>query len=62
MYLQFVFVCGLAVFLDMAASSVNVKDVTICINLRCVRARRFVVRRCFVCIRRCCVLCKWCRV
>ena len=31
-------------FFDKAASSVNVKDVTICINLRCVCARRFVVR------------------
>ena len=31
-------------FLDKAASSVNVKDVTICINLHCVCARRFVVR------------------
>ena len=31
-------------FFDKASSSVNVKDVTICINLRRVCARRFVVR------------------
>ena len=33
-----------SLFLDKAASSVNIKDVTICINHCCVCARRFVVR------------------
>ena len=34
--------------MDKAEASINVKDVTICINLRCVCIRRF----CGACIRR----------